>query len=262
MSCYDKALEQKKILIEKGLLENNISILSYGGGVNSSALLFYIFEKNIHLDLVIFSDTGEELDETYKSVEDMKIVCKNNNIPFVTVKSHFGSLYDYYFKRKAVPEMMRRGCTSKFKISPIRKYLRETFGKQVHFFMYIGIASDEAKRVTVSDVKYMTYVYPFVDDNISRKDNINILKKNNFVASKSGCKGCPFLKKKEWINMFNNNPKEFDRWLKLEENNRRFPEITLNGNFALRVIKENWKNQTTLDKFSDNELSCNGGCFL
>lgn len=262
MSCYEKALKQREELIKQGKIEDVKCILSYGGGVNSSALLFYILKKKYKIDLVIFSDTGEEEDTTYDAVKRLEKICEEKNIEFVTVQSKFGGLYDYYFKKKAVPSIMRRDCTSKFKIAPIRQYIRKRYGKQINFLMYIGIAFDEQKRVTTSDVKYMTYVYPFVDDKVSREENYNILKRNNFVALKSGCKGCPFLKKKQWITMFKENRKEFNRWKLLEENNSAYPRVLLNGSYSLKLIEKNWKNQSVLNQFFDDEITCNGGCFL
>ena len=96
-------------------------------------------------------------------------------------------------------EIMRRGCTSKFKISPIRKYIRERYGKNETFVMYIGIAWEEATRMRTSDVKYMVYSYPFCDDKITRLGNYKILKKYNFIAKKSGCKGCMFTKSYNFV---------------------------------------------------------------
>lgn len=239
-------------------------ILSYGGGINSSALFFYLIEQNIPLDLVIFADTGEDNKENYDSVEEMKKVCTNKEIEFVTVRSHYGNLYDYYFEKRIVMSMMRRDCTGKFKVAPIRKYLRSTYGKKEKFVMYIGIAYDEATRMKDSNVKYITNSYPFCNHKITRTGNIRIIKENNFTASKSGCKGCMFIKKKGWIRMLIENPKEFERHLKLEENNMRFPELTLNGSYSLRSLKDAYKNQNSLKKFVDLEPNCEvtGSCFL
>jgi hypothetical protein len=44
-------------------------VLSYGGGVNSSALFFYLLDKNMPLDIVVFADPQEEYKETYDAVE-------------------------------------------------------------------------------------------------------------------------------------------------------------------------------------------------
>jgi hypothetical protein len=61
-----------------------------------------------------------------------------------------------------------------------------------------------------------------------------------------------------------NNPKEFDRWLKLDENNTKFPKVTHSPSFPLRKIKEASKGQTTLPIIEDIDYSCDvaGGCFL
>jgi len=240
-------------------------ILSYGGGVNSSALYFHILNKRLPLDLVIFADTGEELPETYDAVERMKNICKKDGIEFVTCQSHHGDLYNYYFSKRAVMSFMRRDCTSKFKISPIRKYIRNEYGKKETFTMYIGIAWDEATRIRNSDVKYITNSFPFVDDKITRIGNIKILRENGFKAKKSGCKGCIYNKKTEWLKMLIEQPKEFDRHMKLEENNSAFPRVMLNGRYTLRSFKEKHLNQQSLNSFEDNESTCdviNGGCFL
>ena len=239
-------------------------ILSYGGGVNSSALFFYLLEKKLPLDIVVFSDTGEESEDTMQSVRSMQKICKIKNIPFVTVQSHHGNLYDYYYSKKTVMSMMKRDCTGKFKVAPIRKYLRDTFGKDTNFVMYIGIAWDEALRVRDSNVKYITNSYPFVEDKITRKGNDDILKKYNFFAIKSGCKGCMYNKRKNWIKMLIEDPKEFKRHMILEENNMRYPSILLNGQYSLRSLYESYKNQTTLTGFNDLEPSCDvsGSCFL
>lgn len=240
-------------------------ILSYGGGVNSSALFFYLLDKKMPLDLVIFADTGEELPETYDAVARMRKLCKDAGVEFKRVQSEKGNLYDYYFNKKAVMSLMRRDCTSKFKISPIRKYIRERYGKQEKFIFYIGIAWDEWHRVRKSDVNYIENKFPFVDDKVGRDGNLEILKAHNFQAIKSGCKGCIYLKKSSWVRMLLEDPDEFDRHMKLEENNSGFPKVLLNGRYPLRKLKETYKAQQSLSAFEDSEASCqaiNGGCFL
>jgi len=251
-----------------------IYVLSYGGGVNSSALFFYLIQNNYPIDLVIFADTGDESNETYDAVTRMKKECNKYNIKFVIVeskyKTQYGSLNDYYYAKKAIPSLMKRDCTSKFKISPIRQYLRSTYGKQQKFVMYIGIASNEISRMRKSDVNYMEFAYPFCYDNIDRIGNEEILKKNNFKATKSGCKGCIFLKKKQWIEMIKIDLKEFERWERLEKNNSK--GLKYNGNYSLVSLKESTLSEGNLmdylkDDDDDDETyqTCNsihGGCML
>ena len=45
-------------------------VLSFGGGVDSSAILAYhLFEENLNIDHVVFADTGAESADTYRNVE-------------------------------------------------------------------------------------------------------------------------------------------------------------------------------------------------
>jgi len=240
-------------------------ILSYGGGINSSALFFHLVDLEMPLDLVIFADTGEELSQTYDAVNRMRKECAKRSIEFVTVQSDKGNLYDYYLNHKIVMSMMKRDCTAKFKIRPIRNFLRERFGKSEQFTLYIGITFDEFHRIRESDVSYIVNAFPFVDSKITRQGNLDILRVHNFVAQKSGCKGCMYNKKANWIRMLRNDPKEFERHLRLEENNKNFPKVLINGSYSLRSLKDAFENQSSLESFgADPEPSCQvyGGCFL
>lgn len=243
-------------------------VLSYGGGVNSSALFFYLMENKKPLDLVLFADTGEELKETYDSVERMKNIAKMYNIEFVVVKSKYGKLYDYYYNKKFVMSVSKRDCTGKFKIAPMKQYLRGRFGKEEKFVQYIGIAYDEMRRVTTSDVKYIELSYPFVDDKITREGNEEILKRHNFVATKSGCIGCPFQSKYKWVELCKTDLQEYMRWERLEKNNSDYPKILLNVTWKLEYLREMVKRQTSLKDFKhdyEDDLVCSetrGGCFL
>jgi hypothetical protein len=237
-------------------------VLSYGGGVNSSALFFYLVEKSYPLDIVIFADTGEETVDTYDAVRRLKHICTSKEIEFITVTN--GNLYDYYKKRRCVMSVMKRDCTGKFKVAPIRRYLRKRYGKKELFTMYIGIAYDEATRMRDSDVNYITNKYPFCDNKISRQGNIDILKRYDFKAKKSGCKGCIYTKRKEWYRMAIEEPEEFERHLFLDINNKRYPVVTLNPNYRLEDVKKQAKGQLSLTSYEDIEPSCDvsGSCFL
>lgn len=239
-----------------------IFVLSYGGGVNSSALFFYLLETKRPLDCVIFADTGEETAETYDAVRRMKVLCEERQIPFFEVTR--GNLYDYYKAKGCVMSVMKRDCTGKFKVAPIRAFLRQKYGKDASFVMYIGIAYDEATRMRDSDVSYIKNAYPFCDDKISRQGNVEILKRNNFTALKSGCKGCIYNKRSTWLKMAIENPNEFERHLKLDMENKRYPQVTLNPNYKLEDVKKQAKGQLSLTSYDDIEPTCNvsGSCFL
>ena len=62
-------------------------ILSFGGGVDSSAILtHHLFESSLDIDYVIFADTGAESKATYENVEFFKGLCADAGLPFKIVR--------------------------------------------------------------------------------------------------------------------------------------------------------------------------------
>ena len=239
-------------------------ILSYGGGICSSGMILHLLRNKPEIDLVIHADTQEERNTTYKTVPQIEKFCNQMNIPFKVVQSDLGNLYDYFFSKKKIMSVMKRDCTSKFKIRPMRRFIREKFGKYEKFEMMIGFTAEEWHRISKSDVQYISNKYPMIKDKVTKIDCIKLLKKYKITASKSACKGCIFTKKKEWIKMLLTKKKEFKRHLDLELNCNRYPEVTINQNYRLIDIKKNWENQKLLDSYVDNEPNCDvmGSCFL
>jgi hypothetical protein len=234
-------------------------ILSYGGGLNSTAMYFYIKEKELPLDLVLFADTGEELPRTYETVRQMKKLVSEE---FVTVQSKLGTLYDYYWKVKKVPSFMKRDCTHKFKIRPMRKYLRNRFGKKERFGMYIGITYDEVTRIHMSDVKYVENLYPFVDDKITRRQNVSMVREQDVFPEKSGCVGCIYNSKGAWTQLLKENRLEYLRWEMLEQHGTRYPEIGLMKETTMESFRVADEEQVEMD-FVEGIPQCEvyGGCF-
>jgi phosphoadenosine phosphosulfate reductase family protein len=233
-------------------------ILSYGGGLNSTALLVFLIKNHYPLDLVLFADTGSEFDHTYKTVQIYKEYCLNHNIPFVIVKSDKGVIYDYYFNKKITPNRMKRDCTTKFKITPIRQYIRKNYPKE-KFVFYIGIDYDEAHRMRDSDVKYIENKYPLVDNKINRSNCISLLQKEGlYVPQKSGCYFCPFTKKAGWVNLKRHNIDLFNKSMKLEQNSSRYPEpVSLLSSKPLVNLTKN----STLEEYMPS-CDVTGSCFL
>jgi hypothetical protein len=96
-----------------------------------------------------------------------------------------------------------RTCTQRFKVSPIRKFLRSigvTKG-----IMWLGISTDEAERMKTSDVKWLQNSFPLIDNNISREDCENYLKKLGLAAVKSACVFCPYRSDTGWAKIKEND---------------------------------------------------------
>ena len=226
-------------------------VLSYGGGVNSTALYFVLRKEMFPLDEIIFADTGDELPETYITIEKFKKLVEADGVLFTVVKSHLAkSLYDYCWSRKTIPFRMRRDCTDKFKLRPIRKYLREKYGKKEIFTQYIGIDKGEAHRGKIADVKYLVNEFPLISEGIDRQGCEEILVKNGFTGVvKSGCYYCPFSKKSSLIMLLKEHPDLFEKAIQLEENCNK--KDILISNIPLRKIKDDELSQRKIRDYTE-----------
>lgn len=235
-------------------------ILSFGGGLNSTAMLVYLYENKKQIDEVIFADTLDEFPDTYKAIDYYENYCKERNILFTRIKRGV-SLYDYCFEKKIIPSRQKRDCTSKFKISPIRSYIRNKYGKQEKFLMYIGIDYGELHRMKDSNVKYITNEYPLVDSKIDRQGCVSLLTDRKLmIPRKSGCFYCPFTKKSGWIEIIKTNPELTQRAIALEENGKKFPNFLLSST-PLRKIRDAKLSEKTLVDF-EHTCDVSGSCFL
>src|SRR5436309_2995780 len=102
------------------------TILSMGGGVNSTALLLMS-----QPDIVLFADTGSEKPGTYAYLEKfIKPYCEKKKIPFVTVRREGKSKYSVwpmheYWERKArIPFRKGRETTVMWKLRPLYKWVK------------------------------------------------------------------------------------------------------------------------------------------
>lgn len=132
------------------------NFLSFGCGVNSVALHIWLHEQGTEFESV-FAHHGADHPDTYKYLNYFNAECGKRGWPKVTVVQaavlEKGSdnplnLYDYCIEKKILPSMMFRWCTDKFKIQPVHKYCNTKLSDGEQATMYIGIASDEARRAT------------------------------------------------------------------------------------------------------------------
>ena len=211
-----------------------IKIASFGCGVDSVAMLLLSKEQGIKYDEIIFADTLDELPSTYQYMDYFE---KKSGFQITKVKSKHGSLYDYFFKGKSQSSKFHHWCSDKFKIQPIRKYLREKYGKKETFEMSIFIDFSEFHRMRESDRKYIKNKYPLVEQKLNRDQLKEIIKSKGYlVPEKSGCYHCCFTTKKGWIKLRNKEP---DLWQKTKD-------LENNSNTKESLIKLKGKDSKTL----------------
>lgn len=189
-----------------------LRIANFGGGVNSAAGIL----MNQDYDEIIFSDTGSEWPETYQFIEDF---VKKTGIKLTVVKSDLGNIYSYYWGQKAYPTPTFRDCTKKFKITPMRRYRRQKYGKKETFEINLFIDYGESHRMRLADVKYETNRYPLVEAKIDRQGCIDLIKSYGIEPPvKSGCFFCPFNNKAAWLRLRDTHPELFQQAKQLETN--------------------------------------------
>ena len=187
-------------------------IASFGCGVDSVAMVLLKSDY----DEIIFADTGSEMPQTYAYLDYFE---KKSGLKITKVTSKHGSLYDYFFKGKSQSSKFHHWCSDKFKIQPIRKYLREKYGKKETFEMNIFIDFSEFHRMRESDRKYIKNKYPLVEQKLNRDQLKEIIKSKGYLLpEKSGCYHCCFTTKKGWIKLRNKEPELWQKTKDLENN--------------------------------------------
>lgn len=115
--------------------------------------------------------------------------------------------------------MIRRQCTTEFKIVPIRRKVRELAGltrKRSPSFpvveSWIGISTDEIVRAKLSFEAWQVKRFPLIEMRMSRRDCLAWLRRHDYPdPPKSACIGCPFHSDSLWRSMRDNDAEAWGR---------------------------------------------------
>jgi 3'-phosphoadenosine 5'-phosphosulfate sulfotransferase (PAPS reductase)/FAD synthetase len=191
------------------------SYLSFGGGVNSVAMLLMLHEQKQDFEAV-FVNHGTDWPETYEYLDMLQGWLEKKGLPKITVLkpcvTGYDNLYDYCWHYKMVPSFMFRWCTEKFKVSPQHAYC------QSPAFTMLGIDAGESHRAKIATDKGFESRYPLIEAGITRDDCKDIIKSNGLpVPMKSGCYICPFQKTVQWKQLRRIHPELFCKAEQLEK---------------------------------------------
>lgn len=200
-----------------------LKILSFGAGVNSTAILTLVLTGKYDVDVIIFADTYGEHPSTYDYLHNViQPACIENGLQFIRVSK--SSLYQDYWDRQIIPFRRFRHCTDKYKIRPIKKYINEFFSRD-NTTIILGIDYGEQHR---ADKYQGIFEFPLIDLEIDREGCKDLIKNYGWsVPIKSGCFFCPFTKKNAWIHLLKTNRELYLRAEALEKNCRVYPKYTL-----------------------------------
>ena len=200
------------------------TILSFGGGVNSSAIIALALQEKIAMpDYIVFSDTGAEWIATYTYINHLESL--GIRITYLTGGDKFETLTEFCDNKKIVPSRLNRWCSDHWKITPVKRFAR-TIGEHE---MWIGIDSSESHRAEKHSGGNVRF--PLIEMGIDRSGCKKILMDSCLgVPVKSGCFFCPYQKKRQWIELKRDCQDDWEIAVRLEaQSMERSPEYTLTG---------------------------------
>jgi 3'-phosphoadenosine 5'-phosphosulfate sulfotransferase (PAPS reductase)/FAD synthetase len=236
--------------------KDGLTVLSFGGGQDSHALLYrYAFDPDFRAKyapgrfLVIMAATLDEHPETNVAVEAAKVFCREQSIEFVHITPdmgfHGGKWQGYRQFLMATntcgSKAFRKTCTDNLKIKPIYRFLEQWLAKNYGvrsalkkgFYDFaakygkikvlIGIAKGEESRCGAPLEKWaqMTTerVYPLIDLGMDRQGCQDYIAAcNKPVPPPSNCMLCPFMSEIELLWLYHNYQADYNAWVILEQN--------------------------------------------
>lgn len=216
-----------------------IHIISLGAGVQSSTMALMAAAGEI-LPMpaaAIFADTQDEPQSVYRWLDWLE-----KQLPFPVHRVTAGRLSADTLRirerkdklghwcKSGIPHFIinsdgthghgPRQCTHDFKLVPLarqqRALMKERGVKKV--VCWIGISLDEAHRMKMARVKYLTNRYPLVELRITRADCLKWMKGHGYPEPpRSACVFCPYHSNAEWQRLKEREPKEFAKAVSFEK---------------------------------------------
>lgn len=189
-------------------LIGEFSLLSFGGGVQSTAMLIAtVLGKLPRPDVAIFADTQWEPPAVIEHVKFMTEWAKERDfevctITHASIRTPRGASQMPLSVRNADGSFgkVSRQCTQDFKIDPIQKEVRRRLGykkrqRWIHrLHTSLGISIDEAHRMKPSRKAWDTTHWPLIEElHWNREDCKRYIESVGLpVPMKSSCVGCPY----------------------------------------------------------------------
>lgn len=134
-------------------------VLGISGGKDSAALAIYLKNLYPQLDVEYYSsDTGKELDETYKLVDNLQVYLEKKIIVLKAAEGNGLAPFDHFLKMYGgfLPSANARWCTKKLKLEPFEKYVGDDL-----VVSYVGIRGDEEREGYISRKNNIQSIFPF-----------------------------------------------------------------------------------------------------
>lgn len=271
-----------------------LRIVSYGGGVQSTALMVLAAQGRIDFQTFVMANVGDDSESpgtlrylvdvagpyAEKHGIDLQVIDRHKRDG--TVETLYGRLMREGSRSLPIPVRMSNGapgnrsCTADFKIRVIGKWLKQHGATaDSPATVGIGISVDEIHRANNRKVEpYEHVVYPLVgvgEDTglrLTRSDCQRVIRDAGLpVPPKSSCYFCPFHRPGVWQDMARNEPAQFEKAAALEDtlNDRRRmlgkDEVFLTrfGRPLRDAINADQLSMFELDESPDDDGNCDSG---
>lgn len=222
-----------------------IRSISYGGGVQSTALLVLAAQRRINFPLFLFANVGDDSEHpgTLRYIEEYaKPYAAEHGIELVELdrimqrtgekRTLWEDLTREGSRSLNIPVRMSNGapgtrsCTATFKIEVVgRELKRRGASADNPATIGIGISVDEIHRANNRRTEpHERVTYPLLNLGLRRTDCARIIRKAGLpVPPKSSCFFCPFHRPETWHDMRRTEPELFAKACALEDllNERR-----------------------------------------
>ena len=217
--------------------ETRQRFLSYGGGVQSSALIVLAAQGRIApIDAALFCNTGDDSEHPDTLIfvrEVMRPYCEKHGIVLHELhRLHKGEPQTLYGRmmnhtRESLSEPipvygysgapMSRACTVDHKIKVLERWIRRN-AVALPVETLIGISLDEIERAKTGQNAYEVRQYPLLDLGLNRIDCANIIADAGLpVPPKSSCFFCPFHSMLTWQELRRDRPDLFEKAAGIED---------------------------------------------
>jgi hypothetical protein len=177
------------------------TVISYGGGIQSTALVVLAMRERWPIDEIVHVDLLDaESPATREYVARFREWLQREYRRDITVveRDLYGDMLarpgftPVPWRGKRREFMLKRQCTREYKVQPLQRYLYDRYpGERIG--LMLGISVDEYHRIRDSSAARIEHVYPLVDRRLTRWQCREIVERAGLAApSKSSCWFCPY----------------------------------------------------------------------
>ena len=195
----------------RGLGEADVIVWSYGGGTQSAAIAVMILTGELPCpDIAVMADTSRECSETRQYLKLIVQPTLDTIGLTVQIVSHEYAYWDIVKEKNnsvLIPAFTRQSgnigklptfCSNEWKRRPIQRWLKEQGVNTCD--VWLGISTDEAERMKISDLKWYRHIYPLIEmvPTSRHQCRAKVLQYGWPEPPKSRCWMCPNMSPQSW----------------------------------------------------------------